>query len=95
MASLPAKIKSSDGIRFASIGPITSSTLRELGLPVDIEAKEYTIPGLIKAILDAGVDVGTLTTVDVVHHPINQATPSASNYNPPEARALSENPDTR
>jgi uroporphyrinogen-III synthase len=39
-----------DGIRLASIGPITSSTLRELGLPVDIEATEYTIPGLIKAI---------------------------------------------
>ena len=39
-----------DGIHFASIGPVTSSTLRELGLPVDIEAKEYTIPGLIEAI---------------------------------------------
>jgi uroporphyrinogen-III synthase len=38
------------GARFASIGPITSATLRELGLPVDIEAKQYTIPGLIKAI---------------------------------------------
>jgi len=40
-----------DGIRFASIGPVTSSTLRELGLRVGIEAKEYTIPGLIKAII--------------------------------------------
>ena len=39
--------------RFASIGPVTSSTLRELGLPVDIEAKQYTIPGLIQAILRA------------------------------------------
>jgi uroporphyrinogen-III synthase len=37
-------------VQFASIGPITSSTLREFGLPVDIEAAEYTIPGLIKAI---------------------------------------------
>ncbi len=37
-------------VRFASIGPITSSTLREFGLPVDIEAEEYTIPGLIQAI---------------------------------------------
>jgi uroporphyrinogen-III synthase len=37
-------------VRIASIGPVTSSTLRELGLPVDIEAAEYTIPGLIKAI---------------------------------------------
>jgi len=41
------------GIQFASIGPVTSSTLRELELPVDIEAKEYTIPGLIKAIAAA------------------------------------------
>lgn len=39
-----------EGIRLASIGPVTSSTLRELGLPVDIEAKEYTIPGLIRGI---------------------------------------------
>jgi uroporphyrinogen-III synthase len=37
-------------VRLASIGPVTSSTLRELGLPVDVEAAEYTIPGLIKAI---------------------------------------------
>jgi len=37
-------------IRFASIGPITSATLRELGFPVHIEATEYTIPGLIRAI---------------------------------------------
>ena len=37
--------------RFASIGPVTSSTLRELGLPVDIEAQEYTIPGLIRAMV--------------------------------------------
>lgn len=39
-----------NGIRLASIGPITSGTLRELGLPVDIEAAEFTIPGLIRAI---------------------------------------------
>ena len=37
-------------VRLASIGPVTSSTLRGFGLPVDIEAAEYTIPGLIKAI---------------------------------------------
>jgi uroporphyrinogen-III synthase len=37
-------------VKLASIGPVTSSTLRELGLPVDVEAAEYTIPGLIKAI---------------------------------------------
>jgi uroporphyrinogen-III synthase len=39
-----------EGIHFASIGPITSATLREFGLPVHIEATEYTIPGLIWAI---------------------------------------------
>jgi uroporphyrinogen-III synthase len=37
-------------IRMASIGPVTSSTLREQGLAVDIAAKEFTIPGLIAAI---------------------------------------------
>jgi uroporphyrinogen-III synthase len=41
------------GVRFASIGPVTSSTLRELGLKVDIEAKEYTIPGLARAIVNS------------------------------------------
>ena len=39
-----------DQIQLASIGPVTSSTLREHGLPVDIAAKEFTIPGLIAAI---------------------------------------------
>jgi len=38
-------------ILLASIGPITSSTLRELGLKADIAAKEYTIPGLVEAIV--------------------------------------------
>ena len=41
------------GIRFASIGPVTSSTLRALGLVVNLEAQEYTIPGLVKAIVAA------------------------------------------
>jgi uroporphyrinogen-III synthase len=49
----PRKAGSVEEIRLASIGPITSSTLRELGLRVDIEAKEYTIPGLIKALAAA------------------------------------------
>jgi uroporphyrinogen-III synthase len=42
-----------NGVRLVSIGPVTSSTLREFGLPVDIEAREYTIPGLIRAIVTA------------------------------------------
>ena len=40
-----------DGIRMASIGPVTSSTLKELGFSVDIRAKEFTIPGLVAAIV--------------------------------------------
>ena len=54
----PRKASPLDGVRLASIGPVTSSTLRELGLPVDVEAKEYTIPGLIKAIVSARVEPG-------------------------------------
>jgi len=46
----PRYPKQLSGVRLASIGPVTSSTLRELGLRVDIEAREYTIPGLIEAI---------------------------------------------
>jgi uroporphyrinogen-III synthase len=40
-----------EGITLASIGPVTSGTLRELHLGVDVEAREYTIPGLIAAIV--------------------------------------------
>jgi uroporphyrinogen-III synthase len=39
------------GIALASIGPVTSATLRELKLGVDVEAREYTIPGLVRAIV--------------------------------------------
>jgi uroporphyrinogen-III synthase len=39
-----------DGILMASIGPVTSSTLRECGLRADIAAQEFTIPGLVQAI---------------------------------------------
>lgn len=37
-------------ILLASIGPVTSITLREIGLAPDVEAHEYTIPGLVHAI---------------------------------------------
>ena len=39
--------------RVASIGPITSATVRELGMRVDVEAAEYTIPGLVQALCAA------------------------------------------
>jgi uroporphyrinogen III methyltransferase/synthase len=41
---LPATLKT------ASIGPITSQTMRTLGLNVDVEAAKYDIPGLVEAI---------------------------------------------
>jgi uroporphyrinogen-III synthase len=40
-----------DGIKLASIGPVTSATLQEYGLAKYVEAKTFTIPGLIKAIV--------------------------------------------
>ncbi|MBA2286444.1 MAG: uroporphyrinogen-III synthase [Ktedonobacteraceae bacterium] len=38
-------------VRIACIGPITSQTARELGLDVHIEAREFTIDGLVAAII--------------------------------------------
>ncbi|MEE4274652.1 MAG: uroporphyrinogen-III synthase [Thermoleophilia bacterium] len=40
-------------VKLCSIGPVTSATLRELGLPVAVEAREYTTAGLVAAIVDA------------------------------------------
>jgi uroporphyrinogen III methyltransferase / synthase len=40
------------GTRVACIGPITADTARGHGLRVDAEAREYTIPGLVEAVLD-------------------------------------------
>jgi len=47
-------LKPSPGLRIASMGPVTSATLRKLGYPVDIEAAESTISGFIEAILKSG-----------------------------------------
>jgi uroporphyrinogen-III synthase len=38
-------------VQFASIGPVTSATLRELQMPAAIEAREFTMGGLIRAIV--------------------------------------------
>jgi len=38
------------GVRIASIGPITSATLREIGVTPTVEAKQFHIEGLVKAI---------------------------------------------
>ncbi len=39
--------------RLASISPVTSQTLREIGYPPAVEAKEYTMAGLVEAIAQA------------------------------------------
>jgi uroporphyrinogen III methyltransferase/synthase len=38
-------------VRLVSISPVTSQTVREMGLPVAAEAKEYTTKGLIEALV--------------------------------------------
>ena len=58
-----AVLKQGNGVHSASIGPVTSATLRELGLPVDIEAKEYTIPGLVAAIIKKNSTIQALGTI--------------------------------
>ena len=42
-----------NGVRVASIGPITSNTARELGIRVDAEPERYTVEGLVEAIVSA------------------------------------------
>jgi uroporphyrinogen III methyltransferase/synthase len=42
-----------EGVRTASIGPVTSATLRRYGVPVAVEARVFTTEGLIQAILEA------------------------------------------
>jgi uroporphyrinogen III methyltransferase/synthase len=46
-----AGVESLAGVKVATIGPVTSQTARELGIPVDREAREYTIDGLVEAVL--------------------------------------------
>jgi len=45
---IPSKLSQ---VKFASIGPVTSDTLREYGLPVHVEADEYTMEGLAQALV--------------------------------------------
>lgn len=46
------KSKLVQGVWNASIGPVTSETLRDFELNVDVQASEYSIPGLIKALTE-------------------------------------------
>jgi uroporphyrinogen III methyltransferase/synthase len=42
-----------DGPRLASIGPVTSAALRELGHEPDLEAEDHTPDGLVAALVSA------------------------------------------
>ena len=53
-AAGPAPLRNvSHNVRIASIGPVTSRTVRECGLEVDAEADPYTMEGLIAALVQA------------------------------------------
>lgn len=41
-----------EGLRTASIGPVTAEALRDAGLPVDIVAREHTLDGLVDALIE-------------------------------------------
>lgn len=50
MASIENDVEAVKNIKFASIGPVTSETMRKYGLTVDFEAKVYDVNGIIEAI---------------------------------------------
>ena len=50
MESIEYDIESVKNIKFASIGPVTSETMRKYRLTVDFEAKVYDVNGIIEAI---------------------------------------------
>lgn len=49
-----AEVVRDSGLRLASIGPVTTAALRELGLEPAIEAAEHTPAGLVDALLATG-----------------------------------------
>ena len=51
LAIRSGKSKLVTGVLNASIGPVTSETLRQFELSVDVQAAEYTVPGLIAALI--------------------------------------------
>jgi len=40
-----------EGLKTASIGPVTTSEMKKLALPIDLEASQHDISGLVAAIL--------------------------------------------
>jgi uroporphyrinogen III methyltransferase/synthase len=50
---IPTEVVNSSDVKVASIGPVTSKQLEELGVKVDVEPAEHTIDGLLEAIESA------------------------------------------
>ena len=44
------------GVKVASIGPVTTATARRSGIHVDTEARQYTVDGLVEAVLGLYTD---------------------------------------
>src|SRR5579884_1603465 len=59
--------------KIACIGPITSQTAREFDLDVHIEAQEFTINGLVKAIIQ---DEETISDSTIIAQPQQAVTPA-------------------
>jgi len=54
LLSVKARARIAEGtVRLASLSPVTSDTARRLGWPVAAEARQYTWPGLLQAIVEA------------------------------------------
>lgn len=51
------KLPLPENLQTASIGPVTSKTMRKLGLDVDIEAAQHDISGLVAAIVRSAAEV--------------------------------------
>jgi len=47
---IPSVLVSSSNVKVASIGPVTSEQLENLGITVDVQVAEHTIDGLLAAI---------------------------------------------
>ena len=52
-----AGAESPAGVRVACIGPVTADAARERGLEVNVTAREYTVAGLIQALIESTVGV--------------------------------------